>query len=122
MKNLLFMVLMTIFITACQKKSQLCDLPLDSTPAWMENIIGASQESGLSSFFYFETAELDHRQVFILQNCCPNCGTIVQVFNCSGEVIGILGDDIALKELDNIRLFYTPENFQCNVATGKSPQ
>jgi len=122
MKKLTFLFFLGLTVISCQDDPTLCGLPDDSTPAWMDALIEQSSDSALASYFYFETAELDGAQVFIANNCCPNCGTIIQVYNCQGEVIGSLGDDISQSELDNLRLFWAPENFQCNVASAKSPQ
>lgn len=113
MKKLLFFFSICLVIVSCDNEAQLCDLPDDSIPAWMKSYIEESANSSISRYFYFQTANYNGQQVFVANNCCPICGTIVQIYNCQGEVIGILGSDIQLDELDGLRLFWTPADFEC---------
>lgn len=122
MKNLSLLLLSILLCLSCEKEAELCSLPPDSTPAWMNDFYDDLQQSDLGKFFYFQSAELDKKQVFVLNNCCPNCGTIIQVYNCEGQVIGNLGDDIDPNDLNNLQLFLTPPDFQCQVEADNSPQ
>lgn len=65
-------------------------------------------------YFYVSKALYQDEVVFVFENCCPNCGTIVPVKNCSGTTIGYLGsgeDAINSDELLNsVIIWKAPEN------------
>jgi hypothetical protein len=115
MKKTLLGLMVGMIMLSCEEEFSICDLPKNSIPSWMEILIDENAQSDLSGYFYFQTAEYEGQQVFIANNCCPNCSTVVSVYNCKGEVIGNLRGEINIEDLENLRLFWSPKNSQCRV-------
>jgi hypothetical protein len=81
--------------------------------SWFEAEV-ESQSEMYNKYFYVIKATYRGEVVFVFQNCCPNCGTIVPVKNCSGTTIGYLGsgeDAVNSDELLNsVIIWKAPEN------------
>ncbi|MTI38604.1 hypothetical protein [Fulvivirga lutimaris] len=69
-----------------------------------------------NKYFYVSQAIYEGEVVFLFENCCPNCATIVPVKNCAGETLGHLGYDQGAIHPDEISdsfvIWKAPEN-QC---------
>jgi hypothetical protein len=99
-------------ISACNVANPIEDL------AWLrEQVVELKKtDSDLAQYFYIEQAEYQNESIFISNNCCPFCNTIVPIYNCSGETIGLLGDeDFNLSNISNRTIIYRPSDFNCEI-------
>ncbi len=84
---------------------------------WLSSQISELEAGSLSEYQYIKQAEYKGELVFVFGNCCPFCGSVFSVYNCSGEKIGHLGnreEDIDFSKLENVTLIWKPNNSQCN--------
>ncbi|MGB3780800.1 MAG: hypothetical protein WA960_20725 [Tunicatimonas sp.] len=126
MKNVSFFLLLFLAISACEN----CDPDKAVGPtcsvenpveelAWLQDEIQSRGQirSSYEQYFYISQAKYKGETVFIYDGCCPNCNTIVRVFNCSGEQIGLISpsaEDIDRNLLTEVSVLWQPENFACN--------
>ncbi len=125
MKSISLLLLLSLAIAACEK----CDPGEEFYPAcsvenptkelaWLREEIQNREQSNFSydRYFYITQANYRGETVFIYEGCCPNCNTLVQVFNCFGEQIGTVSpraEDINYSELTEVIVIWQPENFAC---------
>jgi hypothetical protein len=65
---------------------------------------------------YVSQAEYNGLTIFIFGNCCHSCNTVIQAYNCDGELIGRLGcgkDDINFSILEKDIIIWQSPDFQC---------
>ena len=107
------------FVLACSEDdSGNCLTESEEGSNWLTIQIQDIQNSGIEEYFYVTQASYLGQTVFIFGNCCPFCLTITPVYDCSGEVLGILGtgpDAIDPSLIKNERLFWKPEDFVCQL-------
>lgn len=81
--------------------------------SWFEEEV-ENQSEMYNKYFYVVKATYRGEVVFIFQNCCPFCSTIVTVKNCAGATLGYLGvgdDAINADEIiDPVIFWKAPEN------------
>lgn len=65
----------------------------------------------LSKYFFIQHGKYKGESVFIYNNCCPMCDTIIQIFNCEGEEL-FIHDDHEIKDLE---ILWSPEDFECKL-------
>lgn len=73
-----------------------------------------SIDSDLYRYFYISQATYENETVFIFDNCCPFCNSIVLVKNCKGETIGALGSEIDHNSISDELVVWKPANYQCS--------
>ena len=86
---------------------------------WLTNRVEEFEQSTseASKYFYISQASYLGNTVFVLENCCPFCNTVISVFDCEGELLGILGtrdEDIDPDSLDNKKVIWHPEDSPCS--------
>lgn len=83
---------------------------------WLREAIEelSSNTSELRQYFFVSQGEYQNQTVFIFDNCCPFCNTVVQVMNCEGEVLGNLSDNIDPFSISNKQIIWKPSDFNCN--------
>ncbi|MEQ8245057.1 hypothetical protein [Fulvivirga sp.] len=75
-----------------------------------------SQSEMYNKYFYVIKATYRGEVVFVFQNCCPFCSTIVSVRNCAGATLGYLGtgeDAINTDEILNPVIFWKASENEC---------
>ncbi len=120
-KSLLVSVLLICTLLSCKDNddnlSNTCNVsnPIEDL-SWLKNKILELEETSLyqSGEIFISQAKYRDKTIFILNNCCAVCNTIVPVFNCEGEAIGYMGDDsINSSEIKENIIIWKPENFIC---------
>ncbi|MEQ9300978.1 MAG: hypothetical protein RIF33_20555 [Cyclobacteriaceae bacterium] len=107
--SLVTLICLCLLFTSCQE-----DEPLDLEGLeWLQAEIADIQQSSLAEYFYINEAEYKRDRVFIIENCCPFCSTVVSVYSEEGELLGYIGDSIATDQLKDQRLFWQPEDAAC---------
>lgn len=96
-------------IAACEVNNPIEELP------WLKNQVDdiENNEGDIAKYFFIEIADYNSQTVFISNNCCPVCNTVVPVFDCEGRSLGLLGSDILPNELSNTRIIFKREDFSC---------
>lgn len=96
-------------ISACDVNNPIEDLP------WLKAQVNQIIEnnSDVSKYFYMEITEYEGGTIFIANNCCPICGTIVPVYNCEGASLGLLNDVIKSDEIKNSKIIFKRNDFTC---------
>ncbi len=82
---------------------------------WLNEITTDVNSSNLSEFFYLVAGDYQGANVFILRNCCPNCGTIQTVYSCTGQEIGTYGVDVNPAEISREQVIWRGFNASCGV-------
>ena len=90
------------------------DNPIENL-SWLRSLAdGINQnESDVAPFFFIEMGEYEGETIFILNNCCPICGTVIPVYNCEGEFLSFLNDEIKIADITNSRIIFRREDFYC---------
>lgn len=96
-------------IAACDVDNPIEDL------AWLQSRVQVlrDNETEESQFFFVSQATFQGETVFIFDNCCPFCNTVAPVFNCSGEQLGLLNNEVPQDELTGLQIVYRPNDFAC---------
>lgn len=90
--------------------------PKEDLP-WLKTKIEQLVQSDptVAKYFYVEQGVLNGETVFIFPNCCPQCNSMVPVYNCKGEQLFTLSDQPErYHEIKNIRILRQPDNFACS--------
>ncbi|WP_343487706.1 hypothetical protein [Allomuricauda sp. d1] len=66
-----------------------------------------------TKYCYIEQAELNGQTVFIYEDCNPAINKIVPVFDCEGDFIGRIGNEVQQNELSDSCVIWLPEDFAC---------
>jgi len=125
-KLFLFATVISLMAFSCEKEDEVhllsssantCTVnnPLEEL-TWLKAEVQRRQQnpSDVEKYFYIQQAEYNGQTVFIYNNCCPMCGTIVPVYNCQGERILNLSDKPEEgKNLKNVRVLWKPSNYAC---------
>ncbi len=116
MKTLMPFLLLLLLVGSCRdEKVSPTGCGSDELP-WLEAKVNEIRESSLTEYFYFVQAQYESKTVFLLQNCCPHCGTIVPVYDCSGTLIGHLGPgDIDPTQVSEEIVVWRPDNSACDL-------
>lgn len=90
------------------------DNPIEDLP-WLRSLADEinQNESDVAPFFFIEMAEYEGETIFISNNCCPICSTIVPVYNCEGEFLSFLNDKIKLTDTRNLGVIFKRDDFSC---------
>jgi len=117
MKNYLFLliVLLTLSCKEKVKPSSICDVgnPTQDLPWLKAEIQSREQDHGdVAKYFFIEQGEYNNQTVFLYDNCCPMCNTIITVYDCSGIKLFDLSPGIEIK---NIKTIWKPEGNPCQV-------
>ncbi len=96
---------------ACQSERPLEELP------WLRAEVQSILDMGeQGNEFYIEKGQLKGQTVFILNNCCALCNSVIPVLDCEGNVVSDLsGLESQGISLENMRLLWQPENFTCDL-------
>lgn len=88
--------------------------------AWLRKEIQAREQdpNDYVDYQYIVQAAYEGETVFIYRDCYPYSNSIVQVFNCSGELLGYLGyreEDIDFAVLENVVTIWRPATSKCSL-------
>ncbi len=116
-----FLLLLSFLVLSCSNDDGLpviaaCGVanPIEDLD-WLETRVQELRDNvnEESQFFFVSQATFNNETVFIFDNCCPFCNTVSPVFNCSGELLGVLNDEVPEAELSNSQVVYRPNDFSC---------
>ena len=86
--------------------------------AWLREDIQQKEASPeeYTKYQHIAQAEYEGSTVFLYLNCDPSANSVVQVFDCGGEQVGILGDregDVPFSMLVNATTLWRSEDSEC---------
>ncbi len=83
--------------------------------AWLEEAIAAieADTSDLAKYFFIEQATFRGATVFVFSNCCPNCNTVVNVFDCQGELLGQLYAEVPFEQISGSKVLFKRTDSPC---------
>lgn len=99
-------------VSACNVENPIEDLE------WLRGQITELKKlnSDLTQYFFIEQAEYQNETIFISNNCCPFCNTIVPMYNCSGDNIGLFGDEnFNSSTISNRAIIFRSSDFGCEI-------
>lgn len=90
------------------------DNPIENL-SWLRSLADEinQNESDVAPFFFIEIGEFEGETIFISNNCCPICGTVIPVYNCEGEFLSFLNDEIKIADIKNSRIIFKRDDFSC---------
>lgn len=113
MKKLFLSFILLGLLFSCDDKIEICEVSQDNLPGWLDPVIADIEQSGVSESFFISTTFVSGKQVVMTRNCCPNCGTVQNVYSCDGELLGQIGDEYDADIVNNEIVVWQPENFSC---------
>lgn len=95
MKKLIIIFLFLSIAFSCQDPEgpESCGVenPTENLP-WLKETIEGLMNSELGVYFYIVEGRYEGNTVFMVQNCCPFCSSVVSVTNCEGQNLGYLSE------------------------------
>jgi hypothetical protein len=96
------------------KEKSFCD---ESNMDWLQELIDDYEQNVYSfeEYFYFSKAIYKGQQVIVHGNCCAVCNTVIQIYDCTGEFLGLIGTreiDIPIEDITQEELIW-PETSVC---------
>jgi hypothetical protein len=97
-------------IRACNVDNVL-DMP------WMQELIAETEEFEVGrDYTYITMGIYDSQTVFVLNNCCPLCNSIIPVYDCSGSTLGTVGSEgISADEISDMEVIWKSSNNSCSI-------
>ncbi|MCJ7467585.1 MAG: hypothetical protein MUO53_12935 [Maribacter sp.] len=82
---------------------------------WLKEEIAAiaSDTSDFAKYRLIEQATFKGATVFVISNCCPNCNTVVDVFDCRGKLLGQLYAEIPFEKIRDSKLLFKRDDSPC---------
>ncbi len=79
---------------------------------WLKQEIARREQdtTDLNKYFFIQQGSSNGQTVFIYNNCCPFCSTVLLVYNCEGENI-----KIAPQGIGDVKVIWSPANFACQI-------
>lgn len=101
----------------CIEPDIICNVNNPKTElTWLKAEVQRRQQNhtDVEKYFYIQQATYNGQTVFMYNNCCPMCSTIVPVYNCQGELLFHLGQNPEEdKKIKDIKILWKPGNFAC---------
>ncbi|MFH4969480.1 hypothetical protein V8G61_14835 [Gaetbulibacter sp. M240] len=87
---------------------------------WLKQKTEELKQTGLyeTGQVYIWYTEYDGETYFIIDNCCPNCNSVLLIYNCMGEYVSAnttISEYINSYDKDINNVIWNPENFSCNL-------
>lgn len=102
----LILFLLVLFI-GCQQQDEPttdCDGSSLSEKTWFQDLIG-NRDDFTDFYRWVMLGNYIGKRVVILGNCCPQCNSVVVVYDCEGNSLGLLGngsEDIRLDDISDL--------------------
>lgn len=93
--------------------------PAEELP-WLKTKIDDLKQTGLYELgqVYVWQIEYNGETYFVLDNCCPNCNSVLSIYTCDGEDVSsnqTISDYIYSYDKSINDVIWNPENFSCNL-------
>lgn len=107
MKTLLKFAVVIVFLISCKSDEVIPDCNFDNPLeglAWLKEKTIELQNSTHQQII--NEANYKNQTVFVFSVCCSNCNTVVTVYDCQGNKLGLVGnqeDNISSNDLKNTK-------------------
>jgi hypothetical protein len=93
----------------CGKSDPVADLP------WLKTLTSELNASYFGVYYSIAKTTYKGQTVLVLRNCCPNCSTLIPVYSCSGEKLGVLSANSGINPaiLDNAVIIWKGDFYAC---------
>lgn len=86
--------------------------------AWLKNEIAEREQNTTedSKYQYVMQSTYNGETIIIYGNCCPLCNSVLPVYNCEGELIGVIGSrsqDFPFEVLTVGQIIWKTSDFAC---------
>lgn len=83
--------------------------------AWLKEKITAlkSSEDDTSKYFFVVKATYYFNTIYVFDNCCPQCNTVINAYNCEGILVGQVNSDIKKSDIIYEKIIYKHDDFDC---------
>ena len=93
--------------------------PAEELP-WLKAKTDELKQSSLyeAGQVYIWTTQFNGENYFIIDNCCPNCNSVLSIYTCDGEDVSsnqTISDYIYSYDKSSSDVILNPENFSCNL-------
>ena len=80
---------------------------------WLKQEIARRDQdtTDIKKYFYIQQGVYHGQTVFLYNNCCPYCSTIILAYTCEGELI----NKINLQEVTDTKVIWAPVDFECQI-------
>ncbi len=97
-------------ILICGTTDPIADLP------WLNILTNELDDSYFGVYYSVAATTYDGNDVFVIRNCCPNCNSIIPVYSCSGDKLGVLSADAGINPaiLDNAKIIWKGTGYTCS--------
>jgi len=114
MRKTLTLFLLAILLSCNDENTNLtCGVadPAEDLP-WLKSMIQDFEAADFGQYTYIQQAYYRGQPVFIVNNCCAFCMTIVPVYDCDGNLICNLGECVD-EFITSERLIWASANTVC---------
>jgi hypothetical protein len=82
---------------------------------WLKEEIAAiaADTSDFAKYRFIEQATFKGATIFIFSNCCLDCNSVVNVFNCQGELLGQLYAEVPFEKIRDSKLLFKRDDSPC---------
>jgi hypothetical protein len=96
-------------ILICGTIDPVVDLP------WLNTLTNELNDSYFGVYYSISKTTYEGNDVFVLRNCCPNCNSVIPVFSCTGDQLGILSANAGINPaiLDNAVVIWKGDLYAC---------
>lgn len=120
MKKLMILILLIVSVSiACKEDEEpilICGTidPVADLP-WLTTLTKELNDSYFGVYISIAKTTYEGNDVFVLRNCCPNCNSVIPVYSCSGDQIGILSANTGINPsiLDNAEVIWKGDLYVC---------
>jgi hypothetical protein len=71
-------------VLICGMIDPVADLP------WLNTLTNEFNDSYFGVYYSISKTTYEGNDAFTLRNCCPNCNSMIPVYSCTGDQLGIL--------------------------------
>jgi hypothetical protein len=118
-KLLLSLLFLIVFSFGCKEDEDptlICgtiDPVADLT--WLNTLTNELNDSYFGVYYSISKTTYEGNDVFVLRNCCPNCNSVIPVYSCTGDQLGILSANAGINPaiLDNAVVIWKGDLYAC---------
>lgn len=121
MKNYIYLIFFLVcFSFSCSDDTdpiRACNVENVLDLSWLQELIAQTEKFEIGRDYTFISMGIyDSQTVFLLNNCCPLCNSIVPVYDCSGNTLGTIGSEgISADEITDLKVIWKSSNNSCNI-------
>jgi hypothetical protein len=118
-KLLLSFLFLIVFTFGCKEDEEpalICGTtdPVADLP-WLNTLTNELNDSYFGVYYSISKTTFEGNDVFVLRNCCPNCNSVIPVYSCTGDQLGILSANSGINPaiMDNAVVIWKGDLYAC---------